>query len=113
MPLWNCCCTVLKQSLSARQFQTGRAAYLTTAKVKTDKYYGDYLQRLVGTFWKFKFTLNLFMLVLLKKYIINLHTNYTGQQPLLKFVPPYPVSNSFATKCFNTGLNSFHGSVAS
>jgi hypothetical protein len=53
------------------------------------------------------------MLGLLKKYIINLHTNYTGQQPLLKYVPPYRVSDSFVVKCFNTGLNSFHGSVAS
>jgi len=53
------------------------------------------------------------MLVLLKTYVINLHTNYTGQQPLLKFVPPYRVSNNFAIKHFNTGLNSFHASVAS
>lgn len=72
-----------------------------------------YLERLVGTFWKSKFTLNLCMLVLLKKHIINLHTNHTGQQPPLKFVPSYRVSNSFVIKSFNTGLNSFHGSVTS
>jgi hypothetical protein len=72
---------------------------------------GDSLQCLVGTFWKRN--LRLLMLVILKKYIINLHTNYTGQQPLLKFVPHYLVANSFVIKCFNTGLSNCHGSVAS
>lgn len=52
------------------------------------------------------------MLVIMKKYIINLYTNYTVLETLLKFVPPYRVSNSFVIKCFNTSLNAFHGSVS-
>lgn len=110
--LWNYCChsdTLLKGSTIPDRKSCLPDIGKSQKRIKC----GDYLPRLVGTFWKFEFTVNLFMLVLLKKYIINLHTNYTGQQPLLKFVSLYRVSNGFVTKCFNTGLNIFHGSVAS